>query len=49
MAQAAITTPAGVSGSRRTKQTATVLAWAGIVALAVGFVLKYVVFYYRQL
>ena len=48
MAHAAITTPAGVSGSRRTKQTATVLAWAGIVALAVGFVLKYVVFYYRH-
>ena len=28
--------------------TATVLAWTGIVALAVGFVIKYVLFYYRH-
>ena len=35
-------------GSGKTKLTATVLAWAGIVALAVGFVIKYVLFYYRH-
>lgn len=49
MAHATISAPLGAqTGSSRTKQTATVLAWAGIVALAVGFVLKYVVFYYRH-
>lgn len=49
MAQTAITAPLGVQpGTSRTKQTAVVLAWACIVALAVGFVSKYVLFYYRH-
>jgi len=32
----------------RAKRAATILAWVGIVGLAVGFVFKYVVFYYRH-
>jgi Predicted membrane protein (DUF2306) len=49
MAHTTITAPRGVqTGTSRTKLTAAVLAWAGIVALAVGFVLKYVLFYYRH-
>jgi hypothetical protein len=49
MAHTTITAPLGVqTGTSRTKLTAAVLAWAGIVALAVGFVLKYVLFYYRH-
>jgi hypothetical protein len=35
-------------GSRRIKQSAIVLAWAGIVTIAVAFVVKYVLFYYRH-
>jgi len=49
MADATISAPTGVrTGSSKTKSTATVLAWTGIVALAVGFVIKYVLFYYRH-
>lgn len=49
MAHTTITAPLGVqTGTSRTKLTAAVLAWAGIVALAVGFVIKYVLFYYRH-
>ena len=47
MAHSTITAPLGVQTSR-TKLTAAALAWAGIVALAVGFVIKYVLFYYRH-
>jgi uncharacterized membrane protein len=36
------------AGRRKTKQVATILAWAGIVAVAVGFVIKYVLFYFRH-
>jgi uncharacterized membrane protein YozB (DUF420 family) len=32
--------------SGKTKQAATILAWTGIVTLAIGFVIKYVLFYY---
>jgi len=45
------TIPASVgaqTGSSKTKRTVTTLAWTGIVALAVGFVIKYVFFYYRH-
>jgi hypothetical protein len=49
MAHTTITALLGVqTGTSRTKLTAAVLAWAGIVALAVGFVIKYVLFYYRH-
>lgn len=49
MAHATISAPLGArTGTSRTKQAATVLAWAGIVAVAVGFVIKYVLFYYRH-
>src|ERR1700751_4052518 len=49
MAHTTITAPLGVqTGTSRTKLTPAVLAWAGIVALAVLFVIKYVVFYYRH-
>jgi uncharacterized membrane protein len=49
MAHATISAPVGArSGNRRVKLTATTLAWTGIVVLAVGFVAKYVLFYYRH-
>jgi hypothetical protein len=48
MAHATISAPIGAGRGTRIKLTATVLAWAGIVALAVGFVIKYVLFYYRH-
>lgn len=49
MAHTTFTAPLGVqTGTSRTKQAVMILAWAGIVALAVGFVIKYVLFYYRH-
>lgn len=51
MAHATISAPIGArpgSSGTRTRKTAIVLAWTGIVALAVGFVIKYVLFYYRH-
>ncbi len=49
MAQATIPVPLGArTRSDRAKLTATILAWTGIVVLAVGFVIKYVLFYYRH-
>jgi hypothetical protein len=49
MAHAVISAPLEAStGSRKIKLAATTLAWVGIVALAVGFVAKYVLFYYRH-
>lgn len=49
MAQATISAPLDVSsGSRKTKKALTIAAWTGIVAIAVGFVIKYVLFYYRH-
>src|SRR5215471_15856797 len=49
MAHATASTPISVgAGSRRARQAATILAWSGIVVLAVGFVIKYVLFYYRH-
>ena len=49
MAHATISAPVGTQpGSRRIKSTAAILAWGGIVALALGFVFKYVLFYYRH-
>ena len=49
MAHAVISAPLEAStGSRKIKLVAKTLAWAGIVALAVGFVAKYVLFYYRH-
>jgi uncharacterized membrane protein len=32
----------------RARQAATILAWTAILSLAVGFVIKYVLFYYRH-
>ncbi len=49
MAHATITAPLGVRPENsKVRRTGTILAWTGIVALAVGFVLKYVLFYYRH-
>lgn len=44
------TVPAAIvqSGGSRVGLTAKVLAWAGIVSLAIAFVFKYVLFYYRH-
>lgn len=49
MAQATLPIP----GERRTvtskaRRAATILAWGAILALAVGFVIKYVLFYFRH-
>ena len=52
MAHATIAAPGGTgsgkTGTRKIRLTVTTLAWAGIVALAVTFVVKYVLFYYRH-
>jgi len=49
MAHATVSTPIAVgTGNRRARQAATILAWTGIVILAIGFVFKYVLFYYRH-
>ena len=49
MAHATISVPVGRQGlSRKTRRVAIVLTWLGIITLAVGFVIKYVVFYYRH-
>jgi len=49
MAHATISAPRGAgAGNSKTKLAVTVLAWACIVTLAVGFVIKYVLFYYRH-
>ncbi|HUA16712.1 MAG TPA: DUF2306 domain-containing protein [Verrucomicrobiae bacterium] len=44
-----ISAPLGArSGNHKVKQAATILAWTGIASLAVGFVVKYVLFYFRH-
>ena len=49
MAHATIPAPAAADAvSGRTKQSLIILGWAGIVSLAVAFVIKYVLFYYRH-
>jgi hypothetical protein len=49
MAHATVSVPLEVRpGSGKAKRAATILAWTGILALAVGFVIKYVFFYYRH-
>lgn len=49
MAHATVSAPVGArTGNGRARQTVTILAWTGIIALAVGFVIKYVLFYYRH-
>jgi hypothetical protein len=49
MAHATTPAPVGVlNDTGRTKLVAKILVWTGIVALAVGFVIKYVLFYYRH-
>ncbi len=49
MAHATISAPLGVqSRNHKVTRTLTMLAWTGIVSLAVGFVIKYVLFYYRH-
>lgn len=49
MAHATVSVPVGAgAGKSKTKLAATILAWTGIVAIALGFVIKYVVFYYRH-
>jgi len=47
MAQASIPL-APTDAGRKLKQSATILVWAGVVAAAVFFVFKYVLFYYRH-
>jgi hypothetical protein len=46
VAHATISAPLGARS--RSKQTATILAWGGIVLLALAFVVKYVLFYFRH-
>jgi predicted membrane protein DUF2306 len=49
MAHATISAPLGAAtGRSKTKLAATILVWSGIVAIAVAFVFKYVLFYYRH-
>jgi len=49
MADASISAPIGAwAAGGRIRVTATWLAWGSIIALAVGFVFKYVLFYYRH-
>jgi hypothetical protein len=49
MADATIPAPARTGAlNGKTRRTAGILAWSGIVALAVGFVIKYVFFYFRH-
>jgi uncharacterized membrane protein YozB (DUF420 family) len=49
MAHATISAPLGAAtGSRKTKKALSIAAWAAIIALAVGFVIRYVFFYYRH-
>lgn len=49
MAHATVSVPVGRQAlSRKTRRAAIVLTWLGIVTLAVGFVSKYVFFYYRH-
>jgi hypothetical protein len=49
MAQATVPVPVeDRTRSDRAKLAATILTWTGIVVLAVGFVIKYVLFYYRH-
>ncbi len=46
---ATISAPLGAhTGNRRAKQVALVVAWSSVVTLAVLFVLKYVLFYFRH-
>jgi hypothetical protein len=49
MAHATISAPPGTAtASRKTNKALTITAWTGVIALAVGFVFKYVLFYYRH-
>ena len=49
MAHATTPAPVGVlNDASKAKIAAKILVWTGIVALAVGFVIKYVLFYYRH-
>jgi len=49
MADATVSAPSGVrTGSGTTQRVLTIVAWIGILTLAVGFVIKYVLFYYRH-
>jgi hypothetical protein len=47
MAQASVSAPLGTRpGTGTAKRAATILAWFGILVLAVVFIYKYVLFYY---
>jgi len=49
MAHATVSVPSGSSTfNREVKRTAVVAGWIGLVGLAVEFVFKYVLFYYRH-
>lgn len=49
MAHATISAPLGTrTGNNRAKQAVVVVAWAGVISLAVLFILKYVGFYFRH-
>jgi len=49
MAHATVSTPIGTSQRARVvTRSAIIAAWASIIAIALGFVFKYVLFYYRH-
>jgi hypothetical protein len=48
MAHATVPATFGASSGSKAKATAKIFAWASVVVLAVLFVLKYVLFYYRH-
>jgi uncharacterized membrane protein len=49
MAHATVSAPLGARpGTGTAKWAATILAWSGILGLAVSFIYKYVLFYYRH-
>ncbi|HEY1677517.1 MAG TPA: hypothetical protein VGG04_07430 [Candidatus Sulfotelmatobacter sp.] len=49
MARATISAPAGAASASQTgKRIVAVIAWTGIIGLAVAFAFRYVLFYYRH-
>ncbi|HLV86175.1 MAG TPA: DUF2306 domain-containing protein [Candidatus Sulfotelmatobacter sp.] len=48
MAHAAVSAPIGARSTDKIKRGAKILAWLGIVSLAIAFIAKYVLFYFRH-
>src|SRR3974390_2565800 len=48
MAHASIPATFSATSTNKIRSAAKALAWAGIVTLAIGFIFKYVLFYYRH-